>query len=112
MAKEYFCAYHSYLETMEQLSDAECGRLFRACLTYSKLGATQELFGNERFVFSGLKSQIDRDNEAYTKKCAAQAKNAGMRWHATVCDGMVGTAKRANHAKEKAKEKEKTKEKT
>ena len=61
MAREFFCAYHSILEAMEPLNDAECGRLFRACLNYSMTGAPQELCGNERFVFPGLKAQIDRD---------------------------------------------------
>lgn len=51
MAREFFCAYHSILEAMEPLNDAECGRLFRACLNYSMTGAPQELCGNERFVF-------------------------------------------------------------
>ena len=27
MAREFFCAYHSYLNAMRKLSDAECGRL-------------------------------------------------------------------------------------
>ena len=35
MAREFFCAYHSYLNAMRKLSDAECGRLFRALLSYS-----------------------------------------------------------------------------
>ena len=59
MAIEYFCCYHSYLEAMEQLNDAERGRLFTACLTYSKTGEAPELRGNERFVFPAFRSQID-----------------------------------------------------
>ena len=35
MERPYFCAYHSYLEALEPLNDAEKGRLFVACLTYS-----------------------------------------------------------------------------
>lgn len=34
MGIEYFCCYHSYLEVMEQLNDAEKGRLFTACLMW------------------------------------------------------------------------------
>ena len=65
MAREYFCCYHSYLEVMEQLNDTERGRLFTACLTYSKTGEVPELRGNERFVFPSFRSQIDRDNANY-----------------------------------------------
>ena len=53
MAREYFLAYHSYLESMELLSDAEKGRLFTACLIYSKTGEAPQLGGNERFERNG-----------------------------------------------------------
>ena len=75
MALESFNAYHSYLDTMEALNDAECGRLFRALLEYSATGAAPELRGNERFVFPGMRSQIDRDIEKYKAKCARNREN-------------------------------------
>ena len=75
MAREFFCAYHSILEAMEPLNDAECGRLFRACLNYSMTGAPQELCGNERFVFPGLKAQIDRDIKKYNDFAQKQSEN-------------------------------------
>ena len=65
MAREYFCAYHSLLQSIEPLSDAERGRLFTACLEYSKTGVAPELCGNERFIFPTIKEQIDRDTVAY-----------------------------------------------
>lgn len=55
MAREYFLAYHSYLEILMELSDAECGRLFRAALEYSATKKTPDLRGNERFLFATLK---------------------------------------------------------
>jgi len=61
MGREYFCAYHSFLESLEPLTDAEKGRLFVACLEYSKSGIMPELRGNEKFVFPTLRGQIDRD---------------------------------------------------
>jgi hypothetical protein len=61
--------YHSYLDAIEPLSDVERGRLFTTCLQYSKTGVASGLNGNERFVFPLIKAQIDRDNEAYLKKC-------------------------------------------
>lgn len=108
MAREYFHAYHSYLETMEPLNDAERGRLFTALLAYSRTGEAPELRGNERFVFPGLRSQIDRDSEAYAVKCQSRAENARKRWDANGCGSLQTDA---NHAKEKEKEKTKAKEK-
>ncbi len=128
MAIEFFCAYHSYLDTMEALTDAERGRLFTACLEYSKTGEVPQLSGNERFLFPAFKGQIDRDAEKYQKKCDANREKAAKRWHAeespgmpqhtmasnstpqhaTACNGKFGNA---NHAKEKEKGKKKEKEK-
>lgn len=75
MALEYFCAYHSYLDAIEPLTDAERGRLFVACLEYSKSGATRHLSGNERFIFPMLRAQIDRDKAAYQERCKTNRAN-------------------------------------
>ena len=109
MAIEYFCCYHSYLEAMEELNDAEKGRLFTACLMYSMTGEAQQLKGNERFVFPAFRAQIDRDNQRYDDKCKKQSDNAKKRWDAMACDGMPSHKKDANDAKEKEKEKAKEK---
>lgn len=104
MAIEYFCCYHSYLDAMEELNDAEKGRLFVACLEYSKSGVAPELRGNERFVFPAFRSQIDRDNAKYGEKCRRNSENAKKRTLATADDGKRTETK---PAKEKEKEKEK-----
>ena len=75
MGREYFCAYHSYLEWMESLSDAEKGRLFVACLEYSKSGKEPELRGNEKVIFPAVRRQIDRDREVYEQKCERLRQN-------------------------------------
>lgn len=120
MAVEYFCAYHSYLDALEPLTDAERGRLFVACLKYSKSGEVEHLSGNERFVFPVFRGQIDRDNAKYANKCKKQADNANKRWNkddandAMAYDGipnMPPHEKDANDAKTKAKEKAKDKAK-
>ena len=107
MALESFNAYHSYLDALGELSDAECGRLFKACLLYSMSGEAPKLSGNERFVFPMMRGQIDRDRAAYEKKCLKQKENAGKRWEkadATVCHGMP---RDADDAKDKDKDKDK-----
>lgn len=114
MAVEYFLCYHSYLDAIEPLNDAERGRLFTACLKYSMTGEAEHLCGNERFLFPALRSQIDRDIQKYESRCETQSANARKRWdakNATACDGINGIAKNANDAKEKENEKEKEKAK-
>lgn len=75
MAREYFCAYHSYLKSMRNLSDAECGRLFRALLKYSSGEQSINLQGRESIAFDFITEQIDRDNAAYEAKCAQNREN-------------------------------------
>ena len=87
MAIEYFCAYHSYLDSMEELNDTERGRLFTACLIYSKTGEAPQLRGNERFVFPTLKAQIDRDKATYDSRCKKNSDNIRKRWNTDVYDG-------------------------
>ena len=112
MAREYFCAYHSYLKSMKQLSDAEVGRLFRAMLKYSETGELDALYGNERFVADTIVSQIDRDKQQYAKKCAVNRENGAKGVLANAPErGANGTERPQTPPKKKEKKKEKEKEK-
>ena len=75
MAKEYICLYHSYLDAIQALDDAERGRLLTAMLEYTLTGDAGNLRGNERFVFPLIKSQIDRDNGKYEEICKKRAQS-------------------------------------
>lgn len=113
MAMEYFLAYHSYLESMEPLSDAERGRLFTALLEYSRTGIAPELRGGERYTFAALKGNIDRDAAKYIAKCAKNKESAGKRWDANGCERIRADAngcqdKDENKDKDKDKEKDNT----
>ena len=131
MPREFFCAYHSYLEGMEALTDSEKGRLFVACLEYSRSGATQQLGGNERILFPMIRSQIDREKAEYEKKCAANRKNgsanstrkesdpapSGSERHRNVANGTeryrtVANGTETPQEKEKEKDKDEEKENT
>lgn len=117
MARVYFLAYHSYLEAIEPLNDAERGRLFTACLFYSMTGEVPELRGNERFAFAGMKSQIDRDSKQYANRCEINRKNGSLGGQTKPSEryqtlpNATGGYQTPPKEKEKAKEKEKTKEK-
>lgn len=78
MAREFFCAYHSYLNAMRKLSDAECGRLFRALLSYSAGEQLINLQGREEILFDVFADQIDRDNAKYEAKCRKNRENGAM----------------------------------
>ena len=108
MAMEYFLAYHSYLESMEPLSDAERGRLFTALLEYSRTGIAPELRGGERYTFAALRGNIDRDAAKYNAKCAKNKVSAGKRWDANAYERIRTDA---NGCQDKDKDKEEDKDK-
>ena len=68
---KYVKTFTDFEEDMEFLSDAECGRLFRAILRYGRTEELPDLKGNERFLWSGAKKVIDRQREGYLKKVAS-----------------------------------------
>ena len=79
MAREGFVAYHEWLDSLSPLTDEECGRLFRACLQYSKTGEAPEPTGNERFLWPTFAQKIDKDRAAYEARCQTNKANRGKR---------------------------------
>lgn len=110
MAREFFCSYHSYLKSIEPLNEAECGRLWKACMEYSSTGIEPELRGNERFVWPTIREQIDRDAAKYDAFCEKQRENIRKRWDTNVYGGKSGIPSYTKNTNEKEKEKEKKKE--
>lgn len=116
---EYFLAYHSYLEAMEPLSDAERGRLFTALLEYSSTGIAPELRGGERYTFATLKGNIDRDIAKYEAKCAKNRESSAKggaanakRWEPNGSRlNPNGAEREPNGCQDKEKDKDKEKEK-
>ena len=77
--REYFCAYHDMLGAMRKLSDAECGRLFRALLSYSAGDMPNNLQGREELLFDVFSQQIDRDANRYHEKCEKNKANGAKK---------------------------------
>lgn len=77
--REYFCAYHDMLGAMRKLSDAECGRLFRALLAYSSGEKSINLQGREELLFDVFSQQIDRDAKRYEDRCNKNRDNVNKK---------------------------------
>lgn len=125
--REYFCAYHSMLRGMRRLSDAECGRLFRALLEYSQSGTEPiNLQGREEALFDVYADQIDREIEKYRATCESNRRNVSKRYATnattgndrirpytnatTVYDGYQNKDKDKGEEEDKGKGKDKDKE--
>ena len=108
MAQKFLCLYHDMIPALENLSDAEAGRLLIAALRYSRDGETVTLPGKEAILWPMVMAQIERDNARYKKLCETNRANISSRYdrirpYTTVYD--------RNQEKEKEKYKEKEEEK-
>lgn len=70
MARSFLKVYFDFEEKTEELNDSEKARLLLAMYRYAKTAEKPNLTGNERFVFSAFKSEIDRDIATYNTKVA------------------------------------------
>lgn len=71
---KYLKVFVDFRQSMASLSYAERGRLFTAMLDYADKGTTEEISGNERFVFDAAMVEIDRQRAAYNNKVKAAQK--------------------------------------
>ena len=70
MARSFLKIYFDFDEKTDELTDNEKGRLLLAMLRYAMTAQKPVLTGNERFLFSAFKSEIDRDIATYNAKIA------------------------------------------
>lgn len=70
MARSFLKIYFDFDEKTDELTENEKGRLMLALYRYAKTGQKPVLTGNERFLFSSFKSEIDRDIATYNAKIA------------------------------------------
>ncbi len=112
MAREYFQCYHSYLQQMSSLSDAEFGRLIREALKYSSTGQSDPLPGKEDVAFPFVAFNIDRERQAYEEKCDKLRENGKKSKEAKDIKSkqLVAIGSNCREDKEKDKDKEQEKE--
>lgn len=63
--KEGFIVYRSFIEALQELSDENFGRIFRAVCYYGLDGTEPELTGYEKMAFELMRPQIDANNKRY-----------------------------------------------
>lgn len=110
---KYLKVFTDFADAMEELGDAERGRLFTAMLKYAETGAAPDFRGNERFIWPVAKLQIDR----MAAECEGRAKTSrengskGGRPKKTQCNpknpaGFSKTQKSQDKDNDKDKDKE------
>lgn len=99
---EYLKVWVTFGELLEELTDAECGRLFKAMLAYASTGETLELSGNERYVWPAARQSINntRDKSEQAKANGSKPKQSEAK----------GSELKQNEAKANYKDKVKDKD--
>lgn len=70
--RKSFIVHNDSLGVLDDLSDEQCGELFRAIRAY-QLGESIDLSPIVKIAFSPFKNQFDRDDIKYEKTCIARA---------------------------------------
>lgn len=104
----YLKVFTDFAMDLEPLSDAECGRLFKAMLLYAETGMESSLIGNERFLWGTAKRNIDKQRETYEVKARSMAK---AREQNTNNNRSLLNSKEQFSVEEKEKDKDKEKDK-
>lgn len=79
----YIPFFFDDVDALDELGDAERGRLLTSLLKYGETGAAEKLCGNERFVYKMFCGRIDRFFESYENKCRKNSANVSKRYEAT-----------------------------
>ena len=72
--------YFSFRSALKRLSHEEKGVLFDAILDYGETGAPPELDGVLGVCWDFIQPVIDKDAEAYRRKCERAKKSVEARW--------------------------------
>ena len=82
MAKNSFILYHNYREQLEDLTDEQVGKLFRAIFDYEIDDTLPEFTDKElKIAFKFIKVHLDNDREKYAEMCEKQKRNIQKRWN-------------------------------
>lgn len=77
---KYLKVFTDFVEKIEELGDAERGRLFTAMLQYASTGAGPELRGNEKILWATARQDIDRQRNSYDSRCETNKRIATNRY--------------------------------
>lgn len=73
--------YFDVIPALDELSDSQAGRLFRAVMKYAKDGETPDIEDQMvRLVWATMKKSLDRDAERYATLCTKNSYRVYTRW--------------------------------
>ncbi len=73
--KNSFLIYHEYRDILEDLTNEELGKLFRAIFDYEIDNKIPHFVGLMKMAFMVIKGNLDRDRNKYDKRCESSSEN-------------------------------------
>lgn len=93
--KQSLIIYYELAEDIQDLTDAEVGKLIKAIIRYDMTGE-ETVFSDRtmRTLLRQMMRQCDQNNKKYKETCERNRENARKRWKndAVACDGMRSDA--------------------
>lgn len=83
MAKNTILVYTDLMEQLDELSMEERGVILTAMIKYQLGEELPEMDKTLKLVFIPIRQSIDRDNDAYVRKCEKNRENINKRWNTT-----------------------------
>ena len=94
--KKSFLLYCDVVHTVEQLTDAEAGELFKHILRYVNDQNPIAPSTITRIAFEPIRQSLKRDLDRYESICKRNSDNAKKRWDATASDRIPNDTKNAD----------------
>ena len=76
--KDSFLLYVNQIETFEQLTDKQAGKLIKGIYAYAATGELPELEPLLKMAFTSIKQSIDRNAKKYEEKCKRNKENGKL----------------------------------
>ena len=100
-----FIIYKEWEECVDELSDEDAGKLFKALFDFASRGEELKLKDCAKFTFMFMKSALERDGKKWEKVCKARSDAAKAK--RAKGEDSAKAAKATDKDKEKEKEKDK-----
>ena len=103
-----FVVYGDVHAVVDELTDEQTGKLFKAMIAYFTTGKAPKFDGILKYVWIPIRQQMDRDKEKYDAKCEKNRKNIKEYWERTKENERIRTNTNATNTNTNTKTNTKT----
>lgn len=111
MAKNTILVYTDLMEQLDELSMEERGIILTAMIKYQLGEELPKMDKTLKLVFIPIRQSIDRDNDAYVRKCEKNRENINKRWNTTEYDRIRSDTNHTDNDNDNENDKDNVKDK-